>query len=297
MNNNITVNAQFDPQPLVQLTVDLAGAGTGTVTGPGINCPGDCTERVTPGTTLVLDANPTGGSTFTGWSGDCSGTGQCSVLMSGDRGVTATFDPAPAVLTVNVNGLGVVNSTPGGINNCSSFSGVCTASFPAGSQVDLAATPQVDFILWMGACSGANPNCTVTMNGNQNVTANFTGFPSPNRGTSASSKVTLAWRSELLVAKGKGQVRIDKTVRAVARGETQGTAAVDPGEVRLEGVLGQAAGPGLWRIHLDEGVLVAGSLRGLEGTVAAVGPNVIEFRLQGQSGERVVVAFRVRARQ
>jgi uncharacterized repeat protein (TIGR02543 family) len=298
MNGNITVNAQFDPVTLVQLTVDLAGAGTGTVTGPGINCPGDCTERVTPGTTLTLDANPTGGSTFAGWSGDCSGTGQCSVLMSGDRGVTATFDPAPAVLTVDVNGLGVVNSTPGGINNCSSFSGVCTAPFPPGSNVDLVASPAVDFVLWQGACSGAgaNPNCTVTMNGNQTAIANFMGFPSPDRQPSASSKVTLAWRSELLVARGKGQVRIDKTVRPVARGEAQGTATVEAGEVRLEGVLGQAGGPGLWRFHLDEGVLDAGSLRGLEGTVAAVGPNVIEFRLQGRPGERVVFAFRVRAR-
>jgi hypothetical protein len=31
--------------------------------------------------------------------------------------------------------------------------------------------------------------------------------------------------------------------------------------------------------------------------VAAVGPSVIEFRLQGQAGERVVLAFRVKGRQ
>jgi uncharacterized repeat protein (TIGR01451 family) len=74
------------------LDVALAGTGTGQVTGPGLACPPDCTETYTEGTEVTLEADPAGDSTFTGWAGDCTGTGDCTVTMSEDRDVTATFD-------------------------------------------------------------------------------------------------------------------------------------------------------------------------------------------------------------
>ena len=40
---------------------------------------------------IRLIATPTNGSTFEGWSGDCTGTGECVVTMSEARNVTATF--------------------------------------------------------------------------------------------------------------------------------------------------------------------------------------------------------------
>jgi uncharacterized repeat protein (TIGR02543 family) len=42
---------------------------------------------------VVLVASPVAPSTFAGWTGDCSGTGTCSVLMDRVRNVTATFSP------------------------------------------------------------------------------------------------------------------------------------------------------------------------------------------------------------
>ena len=68
-----------------------AGSGSGQVTGPGIACPGDCTQSYTVDTEVVLQAAADTGSVFTGWGGDCSRRGDCTVTMSSDRSVTATF--------------------------------------------------------------------------------------------------------------------------------------------------------------------------------------------------------------
>ena len=35
-----------------------SGTGTGTITGTGISCPGDCTETYADGTAVTLTANP-----------------------------------------------------------------------------------------------------------------------------------------------------------------------------------------------------------------------------------------------
>jgi hypothetical protein len=78
--------------------VTLAGSGTGTVSSSpgGINCPGVCSASFRPqGTSVTLTATPTGGSTFTGWSGACSGTSTTCTFTSGERSVTATFTPPP----------------------------------------------------------------------------------------------------------------------------------------------------------------------------------------------------------
>jgi hypothetical protein len=79
------------------LSVTKSGTGIGTVTSNpgGINCGSDCREGYNPGTVVTLTATPTLGSAFAGWSGACSGTGQCSVTMNADQTVTATFNPEP----------------------------------------------------------------------------------------------------------------------------------------------------------------------------------------------------------
>ena len=75
------------------LTVSKAGTGRGTVTSvpAGIRCGATCTGSFTQGETVTLTAVPQARFVFTGWSGACSGTGQCIVTMDGAKGVTATF--------------------------------------------------------------------------------------------------------------------------------------------------------------------------------------------------------------
>jgi hypothetical protein len=86
------------------LTVSKAGTGTGTVTSApaGITCGATCGADFGDGTSVVLTATPDAGSLFTGWSGDCTGTGTCTLTMSAEHTVTATFDvpgqPDPRVL-------------------------------------------------------------------------------------------------------------------------------------------------------------------------------------------------------
>jgi hypothetical protein len=80
---------------LIGLTVSKAGTGSGTVTSSpaGIDCGSTCSASFNSGTVVTLTASPTGGSSFGGWSGACTGTGSCQVTMNQAQSVTATFNP------------------------------------------------------------------------------------------------------------------------------------------------------------------------------------------------------------
>jgi DNA-binding beta-propeller fold protein YncE len=77
------------------LAVSVFGSGSGAVTGPGINCPGDCVQTYADGTRVSLRASSASGSSFRGWGGACSGTGACRLTMSADRSVSARFTANP----------------------------------------------------------------------------------------------------------------------------------------------------------------------------------------------------------
>src|SRR5438105_11699992 len=57
------------------LTVGKAGTGSGTVTSvpAGISCGATCTGSYASATAVTLTATPAAGSTFSGWSGACTG--------------------------------------------------------------------------------------------------------------------------------------------------------------------------------------------------------------------------------
>jgi hypothetical protein len=90
--------------PANPLTVSLAGTGSGTVSAPGISCPGTCSHFYADGTHVALTAAPATGSTFAGWSGACTGTGTCSVILNAFKNVTATFTANPATASGGVLG-------------------------------------------------------------------------------------------------------------------------------------------------------------------------------------------------
>jgi len=161
------------------LTVSKTGTGTGTVTSnpAGISCGANCNQSYDFGTQVTLTAAPNPDSLFTGWSGACSGTAHCVVTMDAVRNVTATFAAANAfAVTVNRSGNGLVTSTPGGIH-CGS---ICVSTtLEPGTQISLFATPVpgAPFLSWSGACSGTQTTCTLTIDGDKSVGANFaTGF-------------------------------------------------------------------------------------------------------------------------
>jgi uncharacterized repeat protein (TIGR02543 family) len=169
------------------VTVTKSGTGSGTVdsTPSGITCGSACSAPYTSGTTIALSATPTTGSTFTGWSGACTGTGSCTLVVNANTRLTATFAPstppasatnAPTAFALTVtrtgNGSGLVASRPAGV----SCGATCRVSFPSGTNVTLAAvtTTHSTFIGWSGACTGTNTTCTVSMTAAQSVTATFT---------------------------------------------------------------------------------------------------------------------------
>jgi hypothetical protein len=159
------------------LTVTKAGAGTGAITGTGINCPGDCSQSFGYGDEVTLTATPTGDATFTSWSGDCSGTDpQCLVTMTANRSVTGTFTPGPQTLDVTLQGAGsgTVADGDAGDLDCP---GTCTDTYPYNTAVTLTATPSGgdSFAGWGGEAAGCGTatTCQVTMSEQRDVTATF----------------------------------------------------------------------------------------------------------------------------
>jgi hypothetical protein len=92
MSSGRSVSATFVPKPPPgQHTLTVTVDGPGTVSGPGISCPGTCSATYTSGTSVALQASPGAAASFSGWSGACSGTSGCQVTMTGDTSVGAGF--------------------------------------------------------------------------------------------------------------------------------------------------------------------------------------------------------------
>jgi hypothetical protein len=90
MNTGQSVTATF-AQTQYTLNVSVGGNGTVTSSPIGISCPSACTMNYSSGTPVMLTATPTGGATFNGWGGACSGNGGCMVTMNSIESVTAMF--------------------------------------------------------------------------------------------------------------------------------------------------------------------------------------------------------------
>jgi hypothetical protein len=106
INSTRTVHAVFVAVGKRTLTVSKAGNGAGTVVSKpaGIDCGATCSAELPATTKLTLSATAASGSTFSGFSGACTGAKTCKVAMNEARNVTATFakapTPAPGILAV-----------------------------------------------------------------------------------------------------------------------------------------------------------------------------------------------------
>lgn len=94
----------FKTAYLQGLNIALAGTGSGMVTGADISCTGSCWHAYAEGTTVTLTATPAAGSTFTGWSGACTGSGTCNVTLDAVQSVTATFTASAAAVLTSATG-------------------------------------------------------------------------------------------------------------------------------------------------------------------------------------------------
>ena len=174
-------------------TVAIVGDGDGTVTSSpaGIRCPGDCTQSTSGSMNVyVLTPHPAAGSVFTGWYGDCTGTGACVVDVAVDTFVAAWYSldgttppppppPPPAGETHDLHasrlGKGRIVSEPAGIM-CGSE---CTATLEEGTAVTLVANPHDGWRLkrWRFGCKGQGEVCTLEMDTNRRAQAVFVRTP------------------------------------------------------------------------------------------------------------------------
>ena len=161
MNSNKDVTAVF-AQDATHYTLSLTVQGQGSVS---LNPSGGIYNS---GTTVQLTANPSSGWHFVRWEGSLSGsTNPASIVMNGNKSVTAVFeqDQVNYSLSVNVQGQGSVSLSPsGGVYN-------------AGTNVQLTASHAAGwhFVRWEGSLSGSTNPASIVMNSNKSVTAVFEG--------------------------------------------------------------------------------------------------------------------------
>jgi GH25 family lysozyme M1 (1,4-beta-N-acetylmuramidase) len=121
-------------------SLSVTPAAGGVITGARIACGGaatNCSRLANPDTVLTLAATRGPGASLLRWTGACSSAGSfptCEVTALGARTVSAVFG-YPVRVEVRGSGSGTVTSAPARID-CGT---TCTASFAAGSTVDLTA--------------------------------------------------------------------------------------------------------------------------------------------------------------
>lgn len=158
------------------LTLNKSGGGAGKVVSSpgGIDCGNACSASYPHGTALTLTATAATGSTFAGWQGACSNAvNTCLISMDAAKAATALFTLNQYTVTLQKagNGSGLVVSSPVGIACGSS----CTAVYGYGANLSFIATAAAStrFVGWSGACTGADPVCTVSVDAAKSITATF----------------------------------------------------------------------------------------------------------------------------
>ncbi len=156
MNADKAITATFT-QTVYTPTITIVGSGTVTRNPNQAN--------YTLGQVVTLTAVPTIGWTFTGWSGDVSGSANpIALTIDANPVVIATFIQDAYALTIGTVGSGSVSKNPN------------LATYYYGDVVTLTATPTGgwNFANWSGAISSTANPVALTITGSTSVTATFT---------------------------------------------------------------------------------------------------------------------------
>jgi len=118
------------------------------------------------GTIVDLTATANVGFAFTSWSGDATGSANpLKLTMTSNKNITANFT---ALYTLTITALnGTVTKSPN------------QTSYLKGTSVQITATPDEGYIFssWSGDTTSTTNPINIPMNGNKNITANFTAVP------------------------------------------------------------------------------------------------------------------------
>ncbi len=183
--------AVFGEKPPGQnnVTVTENGSGSGTVSSQpaGINCPTVCVAPFTDNSPVMLTASPAQGSSFGGFSSNCTPSNpqtnppSCTVsLATTDVTVTVTFSSGTggSLLNVVTAGTGMGTVMGAGIDCTTGSASGCMTNVAAGTQMTLTAMAATGstFTSWSAICPNmTSTTCTFTMPATgQMVTATFT---------------------------------------------------------------------------------------------------------------------------
>ena len=152
------------------LNVTRSGFGSGTVTSApaGIDCGGTCSARYAKDTKLTLTVAAGTGSIFAGWSGACSGTGDCVVTFDSDKSVTASFNRvAPYIsLSLAASNFGSVNTGTSSATQIFTITNNGATPLVIGT-ISIAGANAVNFTVTNDNCSGHSvafgTNCMVSV--------------------------------------------------------------------------------------------------------------------------------------
>jgi hypothetical protein len=153
------------------VSVSTAGGGKVSSSDRVISCGSKCSASYDMNAEVTLTASADSGSVFTGWTGACAGAqATCTLSVNGALNVRANFAPLYS-LVVKTAGTGSVTSAPAAID-CGK---TCSAKVAQGTRLTLTAAPPagLKFTGWGGACSGTLLTCTVNVNKDTQVQANF----------------------------------------------------------------------------------------------------------------------------
>lgn len=178
------VGLSYSPKNRYTLDVDLAGTGSGKVTGTKIDCGAVCQGTYHCGETVELRAEPEPKSRFERWEGACAGSDpSVTITLDGDKACTAVFVKLYD-LTVEIQktkhpdgdqpGDGYVKINP----ECRDK---CTSTYDVGTKVNLqaVAAKSSTFEGWTVDCKGKDAATEVVLDGDKTCVATFQGPPRP----------------------------------------------------------------------------------------------------------------------
>jgi hypothetical protein len=155
------------PPSALTVTVQQRSPGDRVSSDPvGISCPAACSVLFDTGSQVTLSAVPSSGSRFLGWTGACSGAGECTVTMDAAKTVAAAFGLNEFRLALAVTGRGRI-SAPAARLSCTRR---CSTIVEADEvlRVRAVATKGWRFVRWSGACRGRG-TCSVRVSQNRAV--------------------------------------------------------------------------------------------------------------------------------
>ncbi len=183
MDGNKTITANFTEY---QYTLNVESVGNGTITVSGLDgsqtvaANGNQTFYDIPcGTDVTLEAMPSECSQFDEWTGNATGTDtSTTVTVTGNMSVYGHFTTKEYNLNVESvgNGTITVSGIPDGNQTVAANGNQTFSDIPCGTEVTLTAAPADgwQFAGWTGNVTVTGPlSGSVTMDGNQAVTANF----------------------------------------------------------------------------------------------------------------------------